>query len=179
MANELWNVGSYDIPQVPYMDPQQAMPTTSWYNNMSPQVRAGLWEPYEQGANLLTERMGAGGQAGSAMGGFSGAYGDAMGRYYADAQNKVGMQAWGMQQPALMQAMMGNNANQMMGWQGQLGQNQNIWQQNLQQQMYPYQVMQQMFGNGMAASTPVVSPDQSAQYAQAAMQMIPLIMMAM
>ena len=88
-TNYLWDVGSYNIPGVPQ---NQVMPTQGWWGGMAPEVRAGLWEPYEQGADLLTERMGAGGQAGSAMGGFSGAYGDAMGRYYADASKQVGLQ---------------------------------------------------------------------------------------
>lgn len=179
MANQLWDVGSYNVPQTPWMNPQQAMPTSGWFNNMSPQVKAGLWEPYEQGADLLTERMGAGGQAGSAMGGMSGAYGDAMGRYYGDAQNKVGMQAWQMQQPALQAAMLGNNANNMAGWGAMLGQNKDIWSQQLQQQMFPWQAMMGMTGGGGLNSQPVVSPDSGAQMTQSMMQMIPLIMMMM
>ena len=177
MADNLWNSGGYNIPYPIYTDPQQAMPTAGWYNNMSPEVRAGLWEPYEQGADLLTERMGAGGQAGSASGGMSGAYGDAMGRYYADAQKGVGMQAWQMQQPALMQAMQQNYGSGMAGWQSILGRNQNLWQQNLQQQMYPYQVMQSLFGQA-GQSTPVVNPgDQSGQQAMQLASMIAMMAM--
>lgn len=177
MPGQLWDTGTYNIPQTPQMDPTQAMPFQGWMP--PPNVMAGLWEPYQQGADLLTERMGAGGQMGSAGGGMSGAYGNAMGKYYADASNKVGLQGWQMMQPALQASMIGNNANQMQGWQAGLGRNRDIWSSNMQQQRFPWDAMMGMMGGGSLNSQAVVSPDSQSQMANSAMSLLPLIMMMM
>ena len=170
----LWDIGGYNVPQTPTINPQQAMPYSGW--TPSPQVMAGLWEPYQQGANLLTERMAAGGQAGSAMGGFSNAYGDAMGRYYQDASKNIGLQAWQMTQPALMAGMMGNNANNMAQWNAMLGQGRDIWGAQLQEQMYPWQIMGNLMGGGSLQSQPVVNPgDPTGQYAMQALSTIAML----
>jgi hypothetical protein len=115
MSGVLTGVPQYSIPDVSSM-----LPSSSWYNNLSPEVMRGVWAPYEQASKGMLEQLGNIGQLGSARGGASGAAGAAMGQFSADAANKVGLQAWQMSQPA-MQA----------GWNAQLGQNISGYQQGL------------------------------------------------
>lgn len=126
-----WNIPSYNVPDA-------YGPTKNWFNSISPDVMEGLWEPYEFAASQLGERMGAGGQLGSARGGYSGTAGDSFGRFYAEAGKDIGTQAWNMMSPGIM-------AN----WSAQLGQNQNLWMQQLQRNMYPYSIMSGMLGASM------------------------------
>lgn len=69
-------------------------PTAQWYQNLSPEYMAGVWEPYNMGAQQMLENMGAQGVVGSGRGGYSGAASDALGRFYADASQQVGLDAW-------------------------------------------------------------------------------------
>ena len=125
----LWNIpNAYNIPQA-------VAPTSGWFNSLSPEVMQGLWEPYEQGASQLAERMGAAGMSGSARGGYSGTAGDAFGRYYSDASKNIGTQAWNMTSPGMM-------AN----WGAQLGQGQEMWNAQLNQNMAPWNMLQGIWG---------------------------------
>ena len=122
MSGVLTGVPQYAIPDVSSM-----LPSSSWYNSMSPEVMQGIWAPYEQASKGMLEQLGSIGQLGSARGGASGAAGAAMGQFSADAANKVGLQAWQMSQPA-MQA----------GWNAQLGQNIAGYQQGLTERQTDY-----------------------------------------
>ena len=135
----------YNIPSV-----QNLMPTKEWWNQLSPEVMGGLWSPYNEGAKQMMETMGAGGQLGSAVGGYSGAGETALGRYYQDAAKNVGLQAWGMTYPGL-------SAD---------------YSAQLQQSMLPYSLLPGMFGG--TYSTPVVS-----QGGNGLSSMLPLLMLGM
>ena len=108
-----------------YLNPSSLSPQGNWMGNLDPNIQAGLWEPYNQGAQQLIETMGGG--AGSAGAGFSGATGGALADYYGDASKNVGLQAWNMMQPSL-QAQYGvgqqqfDTASQL--WGANLGQQQ-------------------------------------------------------
>ena len=124
-----------------YLNPSSLSPQGNWMGNLDPNIQAGLWEPYNQGAQQLIETMGGG--AGSAGAGFSGATGGALSDFYGDASKNVGLQAWNMMQPSL-QAQYGvgqqqfDTASQL--WGANLGQQQlarqsayDVGQQNLAQ----------------------------------------------
>lgn len=115
MTGVLSGITPYQIPSI-----EQMMPTSSWWNSLSPEVMQGVWAPYQQASKGMLEQLGGIGQLGSARGGASGAAGAALGQFSADAANKVGLQAWQMSQPAAQ-----------MGWQAQLGQNQQGYQNQL------------------------------------------------
>jgi hypothetical protein len=89
----------YDIPSG-----QGLQPTSGWYDSIAPEVRQGLWEPWNDAANQMQMNMGGRGQLGSPGAGYSGAAGTGLGQLYADAGQQVGMQAWNMMQPG-QQAM--------------------------------------------------------------------------
>jgi len=93
----MWNVP--DMPQVP----GPVLPTQEWYQGIAPEVKAGIWAPYQEAAQQLGETFGSKGQQGSARGGYSGAYGAAMGSFAADAAQQAGQQAWGMTAPQMQQ----------------------------------------------------------------------------
>lgn len=148
-----YGVGGYNVPNVPgasgynvpnapntdgYNVPGAVTPSAGWFEGMSPDVKAGMWEPYKEAGNQMLEVMGARGQGGSPRGGYSGAAGTAMGELFADAGSQVGLDAWQMQQPGLMAefgARLGQNrdvwgqnaGNQMAQWQANLGQNRDVW----------------------------------------------------
>ena len=109
---------------MPFNIPSAVTPSSGWFNNLSPDVMKGIWEPYNEGANQMMETMGMNGQIGSARGGYSGTGGNAMGRYYADAATDVGKQAWDMTSPGLM----------------------NEWQARLQALLLPYGIFPGMMG---------------------------------
>lgn len=106
-------IANYNIPSASSM-----MPTGDWYSNLSPEVMAGINAPWDDAQKQLQETMGAAGTSGSASAGYSGAAGAALGEFYADKANSVGLQAWNMVSPALQSE-----------WGAQLGQNQWLAQQ--------------------------------------------------
>jgi hypothetical protein len=118
-----YNIPSYNIPNIKNM-----MPTKSWYDSMSPDVKAGVWAPYQEGANALQEQLGSIGGLGNQRGGVSGAGAAGLGNYYAKSAPNAAMSLWNMSQPA-MQA----------GWQAELGQNQWGANQQLAQNQLGYQ----------------------------------------
>jgi len=125
----------YDVPSG-----EGLMPTSGWYNSIAPEVRQGLWEPWNEAANQLQMNMGSRGQLGSSRGGYSGAAGTALGKLYADAGQQVGTQAWNMMAPgqqALWQANLGQNVAEyntsLMPYQNNFQANMSAWQQPFQQ----------------------------------------------
>ena len=158
-----------DIPMYDVPDASLMMPTQNWWNSLSPEVMQGLWSPYNAGANQMMETMGAGGNLGSARGGYAGTGENALGRFYADASNDVGLQAWQMTQPAAManwgaqldvnktgynQAVQDytNTSNQLMS---DYGMNQEMWRQQIAREQMPFGVLPGMVGG--TYSTPVVN----------------------
>ena len=111
-----YNARGYGVPSQ-YNVPGAVGPTSDWFNNMSPEVMAGIEAPFKRGEQNLMETLG-GGMGGTA--GFSGMGAGALGRYWADAAPQIGQQAWGMTAPGLMQQS-----------QNQLGANQNMWNAQL------------------------------------------------
>ena len=109
----------YDIP-----DPSMAMPTAQWYGSLSPEVKAGLYAPYEEAGEHLMNTMSSRGQLGSARGGLSGATGAAMGELAGNAAQNVGLNAWQMTAPAAMQ-----------NWQSQLNRNVNAYNAGQQERL--------------------------------------------
>lgn len=92
----LWNVPS--MPTVP----GPVMPSEQWYQGIAPEVKAGLWAPYKEAGQQLMETLGGSGQIGSARGGYSGAAGAALGQLAAKGSEQVGLQAWNMTAPQMM-----------------------------------------------------------------------------
>lgn len=127
----LWDVGSYSIPQM-------QMPDTNWWQNLSPEIKQGIFQPTLDMANQMGEQFGAQGMMGSPMtgpsGAFGGALGEAVGRTYGP---QAAMQAWQMTSPLYQQQ-----------WGAELGRNQNLWQANLQAQQAPWSMMPSYFGSG-------------------------------
>ena len=129
----LWNIPSYNIPSPEYM-----MPTGQTMGSISPAVWSGIMQPYQKVESQLMETLGAGGQLGSAMGGFSGQGAAGLGKYWAEAAPGIGMQAWNMISPALQQ-----------GWGAGLQQAQNLWAEQMQQYKYPWQAAPSLISMGM------------------------------
>jgi hypothetical protein len=128
----------YDMP-----DATGLTPTKGWYDSIAPDVKQGLWEPWNDAANQLQMNMGAQGQLGTPGAGYSGAAGTGLGRLYADAGQQVGMQAWNMMAPGQSQlfgANLGRNVDQY---------NTSLvpWQQNYQSGQQDYQQAGQLMGN--------------------------------
>jgi len=92
----LWNV-----PQMPTV-PGPVLPSAEWYQGIAPEVKAGLWAPYQEAGQQLMETLGGQGQLGSQRGGYSGATGVALGTLAQKAGQNVGMQAWQMTAPQMM-----------------------------------------------------------------------------
>jgi len=122
MAGVLTDQQMYDIP-----DPSSAMPTAEWYESLSPEVKAGLYAPYEEAEEKMLSRMGSRGQLGSASGGLSGAAGAGMGELAGEAAKNVGLNAWQMTAPMAMNA-----------WQADLNRNQQAYQAGQQERLGDY-----------------------------------------
>jgi hypothetical protein len=134
----------YDVPSG-----QGLMPTKGWYDSISPEVKQGLWEPWNDASDQMMANMSGVGQFGSPVGGMSGAALNAQGSLYADAGEQVGMQAWNMMAPgqqALWQANLGRNV---------AGYNTSLipWQNNYQAGMQDWTITQNQMQN-MSAGTP-------------------------
>jgi len=117
------------------------MPTQGWYDNLSSEVKQGLWEPWNDAANQLQMNMGVQGQLGSPRAGYSGAAGTGLGQLYADAGQQVGMQAWQMTQPgqqAMWQANLGRN---IAGYEADMNQYQNNYQRQVEAWQYPFGIL--------------------------------------
>jgi hypothetical protein len=120
----------YDMP-----DATGLTPTKGWYDSISPEVKQGLWEPWNDAANQLQMNMGVQGQLGSPVGGYSGAAGTGLGKLYADAGQQVGMQAWNMMAPGQSQLFGANLGRNIAQYDTSL----QPWQQNYQSGLQDYQ----------------------------------------
>jgi len=127
MSGVLTGTPMYDIP-----DPSMAMPTQNWWNSMSPEVKAGLYAPYQEAGEGMLERMGAQGQVGSPSAGYSGAAGAAMGKLASEAGKNVGLQAWQMTSPMAQ-----------MAWGENLARNKQAYGQSVRERMGDYNTAMQ------------------------------------
>lgn len=95
-------------------DATMLTPTQDWWNNLSPEVMAGIEAPWIDAENQLAERLGSGG-GGSAMGGWSGNSAAGFGKFFSDKAGDMGLQAWNLTAPgAALQYQTG-----VMDWQNQ------------------------------------------------------------
>lgn len=149
----LYNIPSYQIPS-PYSLPDASMltPTAQWYDNLSPEVMAGIRAPFIDASRQLTESMG--GTAGSASAGASGAMGAAQGRFWADAGKNMGLQAWNMTYPGEAMAYGAELDRSRTAYGTELSRNQSLFNTMLQRNMLPYSILPGMMGG--TYSNPVV-----------------------
>jgi hypothetical protein len=122
MSGVLTSQPMYDIP-----DPSSAMPTANWFNNLAPEIKAGLYAPYAEAGRGLMEAMGSRGQLGSQKAGMSAASGQAMGELAGQAAKNVGLSAWQMTSPMAMNA-----------WGADLARNQQAYNVGQQERMADY-----------------------------------------
>ena len=86
----------YNIP-----DPQSMMPTAGFMDRLDPNIRAGLFEPFEQGLDILEGRMAGRGQLGNVRAGMSGAAADVFGKFGQQMLPQIAQSAFQTMQPAL------------------------------------------------------------------------------
>lgn len=99
-----YNIPKYDVPTYNIPDVGMMLPSTQWYEGLSPDVKASIMAPYEEAGERLISNMLARGQGGSPRGGYSGAMGAAMGELAAEAGKNLGLQTWQMTAPQLQSA---------------------------------------------------------------------------
>lgn len=126
----------WEIPDISSM-----MPGKNWWEDLDPNIKAGIREPYKDASKQMLEVMGAKGQVGSASSPYSGSSQTATGKFWEDAAGGMAQQGWGMVSPALQQ-----------GWGAQLAQNQGQYGQ----EMMPYGMIPGM--SQQAAPYPTVNP---------------------
>ena len=130
----------WEIPDISSM-----MPGENWWEDLDPNIKAGIREPYTDASNQMLEVMGAKGQTGSAVSPYSGQSQTATGKFWADAGTGMAQQGWGMVSPALQQ-----------GWGAELNRNMTQGNQQYQQSMMPYGMIPGM--SQQAAPYPMVDP---------------------
>jgi len=133
MQGVMSGVPMYGIPSS-----ESLQPTQQWWQGVSPDVKAGLWQPYKEAGAQLSEMMGGRGQWGSMRGGPSGAAGAAMGKIASEGAMQVPLQAWGM-----------GEQGRMAGYQAELGRSQQDYQNRLRESLTDYGRHEQAFGGGM------------------------------
>jgi len=155
-----------------YKPPTAVGPTADWYNNMSPDIMAGLNAPWDDARNNMFEVLG--GQTGSARGGFSGTGAAALGEFESNRATQMPLQAWQMSQPGLMQNWQSQNQanfgdyvagqertgadyqNYMQPFQQDYGMQQGVWGEQARQASMPYDILPGLMGG--TYSNPVVNP---------------------
>lgn len=101
----------YEIPDVMSM-----MPSRETYDMVSPQVKAGLWAPYEHAQKQLMETLGHRGMLGNQRAGYTGAAGAAIGELMSRGAEDVGLNVARLTMPQLQR-----------GWEAELGRGQQMW----------------------------------------------------
>lgn len=99
----------YDVPNAP-------MPTEGWFSGLDSSIQSGLLEPYTLASKQLAEQLGGYGQLGSARGGVSGSGAAGLGRFWEDAAQGMGMQAWNMINPNQMAQYQAGVAARQLPW---------------------------------------------------------------
>jgi len=155
--------GGVQTPQAPSYSPvgtgQVPMPSAGWYNNLDPNIRAGIEEPYMRSMDMMRNQLGGGGMLGNQRAGMSGAAADVYGQYMQQAAPAMAQTAWGMMQPGLLQQQQqqygaGLQAQQLGAQSGLLAQQQQYGANVLGAQM-PWEAgmtqMGQQYGAGLQA----------------------------
>jgi hypothetical protein len=132
--------GGWKTPDLKVADYKAVTPTEGWWSNLSPTIKQGIMQPFEEGSERLREQLNKVGQLGSARGGVSGIGATGLSNYWADAMPKASLTGWQQYAPGMMaksQAdfMAQNEANRAM-WQDRAGASRAGWQlgvQNAQQ----------------------------------------------
>ena len=88
----------YNIP-----DPQSLLPSAGFLDRLDPNIRQGLFEPFEQGLDIIEGRLSGRGQLGNARAGISGAAADVFGKFGQQFLPQVAQSAFQTTQPALQQ----------------------------------------------------------------------------
>lgn len=96
MINKAANAGMAG--QGIFTDVSRLMPNAGWFSGLSPEIKQGLWEPYNEAALNMINTMGGQGLL-SARGGYSGQAQSALGELYSKAGTNVGLNAWNMMSP--------------------------------------------------------------------------------
>ena len=117
------------------------MPKEGWWEDLDPNIRAGIREPHEEASRQMLEVMGAKGQIGSGSSPYSGSSQTATGKFWEDAATDMAVQGWNMVSPALTA-----------GWNARLQRNMGKYQQS----MLPYEML--MGATQMSQPYPVVDP---------------------
>jgi len=132
MQSGITGQNAYGIPSISSMMPPSGpqvgappAPTSDWYNKLSPEVMAGVRQPYEDASRQLTESLGY--SSGSAMGGASGMLGGAQADFWSKAGTQMGNQAWCMMQPGLMEQYGAQNISNQAQWNAMQGANTAGW----------------------------------------------------
>ena len=82
-----------------FQAPQYGQPTADWYSGLSPDIMAGLQQPYIEAQKQGMELLGGQGGVGSARGGASGTAGAMTGEIMGQMATQVPLQAWQMGAP--------------------------------------------------------------------------------
>ena len=159
--------GMPDVPQLPspYEGLERAMPTKAWWEGIEPGVKEGLYAPWEEAGQRLSEQLSGAGAGGSARGGFSGAIAPAMADLWGQAGQQVPLQAWQMTGPQMQQAWQqdygAESQRRMLDYQTSMQQTMMPYQQQMQRRgellqgyQMPYGIMPGMMGG--TYSTPIV-----------------------
>jgi len=110
LGNALSSGGAlYNVPQAP-------MPTQGWFSGLDQSIQSGIMEPYTLASQQLAEQLGSYGQLGSARGGVSGAGAAGLGRFWEDAAQGMGTQAWNMINPNAMAQYQAQVQSQQLPW---------------------------------------------------------------
>jgi hypothetical protein len=115
-----YDVGGYNVPDAP-------MPDADWYANTQKLRDAQQWQ-LDQTLGKTMEGLGGFGMLGGGLTGLTGAGGAAMMERFMQMQPQQEMNLWEMTQPGLMAE-----------FQGQLGQNRDIWGAELGKEKWGYQ----------------------------------------
>jgi hypothetical protein len=126
----------WHTPNLKVAEYNAVVPTKDWWSNLTPSIKQGIMQPFEEGSERLREQLNKVGQLGSARGGVSGVGATGMSNYWADAMPKASLTGWQQYAPGMMaksQAdfMAQNEANRAM-WQDLVGTNRAVWQLGVQ-----------------------------------------------
>ncbi len=89
------NPGDFEVPSIAGLQPN-----TGFWENLDPDIKASVMQPYEEISQQLQEQMGSFGQLGSAEAGLTGAAGKALGEYWVEqAIPNITREAFDLSQP--------------------------------------------------------------------------------
>jgi hypothetical protein len=141
----------YEVP-----DTSSMMPTGNWWENLDPNIKSGITQPFQEGADQLGEQLLSFGE-GSQMGGASGSMAAGLGNYWAKAAPQMATTGWDMVSPALQQGWQANLLNNMNTSEKNYSTDMAEWNAKLNMGQLPYNLLGSMMGG--TYSTPVVSQD--------------------